>query len=545
VPAAATLVGLALLLALVRTARTARTLAAGIPLLAGLVAVAVAGGSVLPFAARPYDVRELVSPPPPKPLSGVSPLDQVSAWLQNPYRQLFTVRSPTESNWRLAVLDRFDGVTWTSGAGYLPTGGRVPALATGAARDARAVVEQEFTLQKLPGPWLPAADRPERVTGKGLMVDPATGVLASTAPDREGATYRVTSGVRRFTATELREAVPANDPAALALPAGPDGGTPPQRAVFGSIARKATAGATSPMQQAVRLATYLRKLADYDVNSPPGHSYRSIQFFLTEARKGTTEQFAASFALLARSLGLPSRVVVGFGPGKSRGGVRQVLAGDVLAWSEVEFKGIGWVPFYPTPARSHAGRSGDVAEGVSKEQQEIEQAVSTDTAKPAPSPSKPAPAPKAAGSGKGVAWLPIAGLAAAVLLGGYLLGVLVLPPLRRLRRRRAADPRARVSGAWLQTLVRLRAAGVPAATGLLTAGEVASMGVAALGSHAYEPLTALANLANHTRFGDGVVDTTAADTAWRHFAGIDALVRRKVAAPRRALRRLAPSSLLH
>lgn len=590
-PSAAIVVGLALVLALVRAARSVRTIAAGVPLLACLVLVAVAAGSVLPFAAKPYDVRQLVAQPPPRPLGGVSPLDQVSAWLQNPYRQLFTVRSTAEANWRLAVLDRFDGVTWTSSAGYLPTGGRVPGDGNTGARD---VVEQQFTLQKLAGPWLPAADRPQQVsftgpaadrtndtaptegtapttdpvsstepttnsaTGTeptaapttGLMADPATGMLArtATATAREGATYRVTSGIRRYSAAELREAVPAADQAALALPNGPDGRTAPQRARLATIARKATAGATSPMQQAVRLAAYLRKHAGYDVNSPPGHSYRSIEFFLTEAKTGTTEQFAASYALLARSLGLPSRVVVGFGPGKSQGGgVRQVLAGDVLAWAEVEFKGIGWVPFYPTPARSHAGESGDVAEGVSKQRQEVEQEISSENTKPGPTPTphKPTqkPSPLRDRNETGVAWLPIAGAVLGGLLGGYLLAVTVLPPLRR-RRRRAGDPRARVAGAWRQTVVRLRAAGVPASSGVLTAQEVATLGVTALGAHAHEPLTGLADLANLTRFGDAPVDQAAADTAWRHYADVDVLVRKKVAVPRRLAHRLAPGSLL-
>ena len=597
-PSAAILVGLALVLALIRAGRSARTIVAGVPLLACLVLVAVAAGSVLPFAAKPYDVRQLVAQPPARPLAGVSPLDQVSAWLQNPYRQLFTVRSTAEANWRLAVLDRFDGVTWSSSAGYLPTGGRVPGDDNTGARD---VVEQQFTLQKLAGPWLPAADRPQQVsftahsadqatgtapttdptngaapttdptngaapptdptndaapttgagptTGSttGLMADPATGMLASAATAREGATYRVISGIRRYSAAELREAVPAADQAALALPNGPDGRTAPQRARLATIARKATTGATSPMQQAVRLASYLRKHADYDVNSPPGHSYRSIQFFLTEAKKGTTEQFAASYALLARSLGLPSRVVVGFGPGKSQGGgVRQVLAGDVLAWAEVEFKGIGWVPFYPTPARSHAGESGDVAEGVSKQRQEVEQEISSENAEPAPTPTPRRPTPKPSPHKKEtrIAWLSVAGAVAGGLLGGYLLAVTVLPPLRRRRRRRAGDPRARVAGAWRQTVVRLRAAGVPASSGVLTAREVATLGVTALGAHAYEPLTGLADLANLTRFGDAPVDQAAAETAWRHYADVDVLVRRKVAIPRRLARRLGPGSLL-
>jgi hypothetical protein len=572
-PTVPVLVGLVLALALARGARSFRAIGAGVPLLACLVAVAVAVGSLLPFASTPYDVRQLVAQPPQRPLSGVSPLDQVSAWLQNPYRELFTVKSTAEANWRLAVLDRFDGVTWTASAGYLPTGGRVPGEAGPGARD---VVEQQITLQKLSGPWLPAADRPQQVTGlaptdfttgsgstdfttgsgstagsapsTGLMADPVTGGLALAGSEREGVSYRVVSGIRRYSAAELREAVPAADPAALALPNGPDGRTPPQRAKLSDLARKATAGATNPMQQAVRLAAYLRKLAVYDVNSPPGHSYRSIQFFLTTAKKGTTEQFAASYAMLARSLGLPSRVVVGFGPGKSQGGgVRQVLAGDVLAWAEVEFKGLGWVPFYPTPARSHAGGSSDVAEGASKQRQEMEQELNSDDAEPAAKPAatrKPTPnTPRRQSHGMGFGWLPLVGAGVAGLVGVYVLAVSILPPLRRMRRRRGA-PGARVAGAWRQTVVRLRAAGVPASSDVLTAREVASLGVTVLGSHAYEPLTGLADLANLTRFGDAPVDQGAADTAWRHYAAVDVLVRRKVAIPRRLVRRLSPGSLV-
>ena len=93
-------------------------------------------------------------------------------------------------------------------------------------------------------------------------------------------------------------------------------------------------------------------------------------------------------------------------------------------------------------------------------------------------------------------------------------------------------------------MIRLRAAGVPASSSVLTAREVAALGVTALGAHANEPLTELADLANLTRFGDVPVDQAAADTAWRHYANIDVLVRRKVAIPRRLAHRLAPGSLL-
>jgi transglutaminase-like putative cysteine protease len=543
VPYAAVFAGVALLLALVRSARSLGTVLAGVPLLAGLVLAAVVVAPVLPMAERPYDVRQLVEQPPPKPIDGVSALDQVSAWLQNPQRELFTVGTTSEANLRLAVLDTFDGVTWTSNAGFVPTGGRVPG-----AEGTREGGVQRFTLQKLTGPWLPAADRPVRATGPGMVVDPATGMLAS-ARAAEGLTYEVTSGIRRYSGAELREAVPAADPAALRLPDGPDGRPPPQRARLGEIARKATAGARSPTQQAARLAAYLRKHAVNDVNSAPGHGYRSIEFFLTESRRGTTEQFAASFALLARAIGLPSRIVVGFRPGaapESAGGARQVRAGDVLAWAEVEFEGIGWVPFYPTPSRTRSGGGGDVAEGEPKQAREIEQAINSDTAQPKPTPTSsrpatPRPEPRTGSSAGPLTWA----LAAAGALVAYLLAVLIVPPLRRARRRRAGTPAARVGGAWRQTVGRLRGAGIAVSSGALTAREVAYVAESVLGGAAREPLTVLADLANLATFGgEPPVDQADAELAWRSFAAVDVLVRRRVGAGARLVRRLSPAALL-
>ncbi|MGR6922182.1 DUF3488 and transglutaminase-like domain-containing protein [[Actinomadura] parvosata] len=604
VPYAAVFAGLVLLLALVRSGRSLGSLAAGVPMLAVLVLVGVLVGPVLPVAGRPYDVRELVEQPPPRPMSGVSALDQVSAWLQNPQRELFTVSTTSEANLRLAVLDTFDGVSWTSSAGFVPTGGRVPegpgerdtAGQQDTADDRRDIVEQRFTLQKLPGPWLPAADRPLRATGPGLVVDPATGALAGTRA-REGMTYQVTSGIRRYTAEELRDATPAADPAALRLPDGPDGRTPPQRARLRDLARRATAGARNPAQQAARLAAYLRKLAVNDVNAPPGHGYRSIEFFLTESKRGTTEQFAASFALLARSIGLPTRIVVGFRPGDppaappkgptgaaisgatSRaadgpagdatggaagaaggaagavaggaasavvgGGVRQVRGGDVLAWAEVAFDGIGWVPFYPTPSRTRAGEGGDVAEGAPKQAREIEQAINSDSSEPKPAKtptgrSTPTPQPQPGSGGSMLLWLVVP----AGLVVFYLVAVAVVPAVRRVRARRAASPGARVAGAWRQTVARLRRAGVAVSSGALTAREVASRAEAELGPEAREPLTVLADLANLTTFGAAPVDHADADLAWRQHAAVDALVRRRVPVTRRLVRRLSPLSLL-
>ena len=69
-----------------------------------------------------------------------------------------------------------------------------------------------------------------------------------------------------------------------------------------------------------------------------------------QTRRGLCEQFASTFAVMARTLGIPSRVAVGFTPGELNGdGSYSVFGKNAHAWPEVWFDGIGWVDFEPTP----------------------------------------------------------------------------------------------------------------------------------------------------------------------------------------------------
>ena len=73
-----------------------------------------------------------------------------------------------------------------------------------------------------------------------------------------------------------------------------------------------------------------------------------------EVREGYCIHFASAFALMARTLGMPSRIVVGYLPGTAttdaidRDTVYAVSSSQLHAWPEVLFDGIGWVPFEPT-----------------------------------------------------------------------------------------------------------------------------------------------------------------------------------------------------
>ena len=94
-----------------------------------------------------------------------------------------------------------------------------------------------------------------------------------------------------------------------------------------------------------------RRCASDAVPSRAGHGAdRMIELLERPQMIGDEEQYASAFALMARSLGYPARVVMGFAPEVAEGGGSVTVTGDdVTAWVEVAFDGVGWVPFDPTP----------------------------------------------------------------------------------------------------------------------------------------------------------------------------------------------------
>ncbi|MGW6503184.1 DUF3488 and transglutaminase-like domain-containing protein [Nonomuraea angiospora] len=509
-PVAGALFVLIAALALLRDDRSPLWLPAGLPAAAALAAVALAVGPLLPIAAQPYNPRQDADLPPPRRVDSVSPLDRVSAWLQIPDRELFTVKADKPLNWRLAVLDRYDGVRWTSGARFQPTGGRVPEAGWTGEAD---VVRQKVTFDGLPGTWLPAAERPERVDGvRGLVVDPESGALLAGAKPAKGFSYEVTSKVPRPSKQELLDATPAVDPGLIAFPAGP------QQRLFRKLAQEATKGATAPITRAYRLQKYLRTNASYDVTAPPGHSLKGLEFFLQTTHRGTSEQFATTFALMARTLGLPSRVVVGFRPGQASGGIYHVKSGHVMVWAEIKFDRLGWRPFYPTPGRSGAKDDHDVVSSAIEESEELEGEF-TQGGSDRPKTSQP----QATGNGEepssGPAiWL-IASVAGGALLVAYAGVVVALPWWRRRERRRAEGPGQRVLGAWQQTCDDLGLGGQYALTATdVVAGQAGSGDIS---TH----LQPLAEISNIVRYAPDAVTEDAAAAAWQRSDAIRRAVR--------------------
>jgi hypothetical protein len=121
-----------------------------------------------------------------------------------------------------------------------------------------------------------------------------------------------------------------------------------------ALARRFVAGTYTPYDQAIALQDHLRVGYAYYQEARPGHSNADLEYFLFRSLHGYCEQFAGAFAAMARSLGLPARVAVGFTPGTydPDAGVWRVTTKEAHAWPELYLEGLGWVPFEPTPGRA-------------------------------------------------------------------------------------------------------------------------------------------------------------------------------------------------
>ena len=112
------------------------------------------------------------------------------------------------------------------------------------------------------------------------------------------------------------------------------------------------AGARTPYDQAAAIEAYLRDSRNFeyslDARTPDG--FDPIDYFLFTSHKGYCEFFATAMGDMLRSLGIPTRLVNGFGKGTFDTTVNAfvVRGEDAHTWVEVYFPNYGWIPFEPT-----------------------------------------------------------------------------------------------------------------------------------------------------------------------------------------------------
>ncbi len=318
-----------------------------------LVAVAVVGPLLPGATADPvFDVKDIGNAGGPR--ITVSPLVDIRQRLvDNRENVVFTVRSPVHAYWRLTALDEFDGRAWRSSKRFEEVQGDLPQDELG--RDASfRTVNQTFTISNLAQIWLPAAYEAQQVlqADRPVRWDPSTSTLIVDEETSLNMTYNVVSSMPVHSAEELRLArgripeVIANE--YLTLPRDfPD--------EVRQLATSVTSGADTEYDQALALQNYFRSNYTYSTEVTGGQDIDAIEEFLfSEIKQGYCEQFAGSFAAMARSIGLPARVAVGFtlgDPNPEQPDLFVVKGRHSHAWPEVYIAGVGWVLFEPTPGR--------------------------------------------------------------------------------------------------------------------------------------------------------------------------------------------------
>jgi transglutaminase-like putative cysteine protease len=487
----------------------------------------------------------------------VTPLVDIRDRLkESPPQELFTVQSDHPSYWRIAGLDQFDGNVW----GIAETQSEsIDALDRARPSTGTVVpINARFNTTALGGPWVPVPYQPTSVDLAGARVLPSSDTVIIRRTSAINATYDVTSEDPAPTPRELATAQVATDPAATAdlrLP----GGFPDR---VRALAQLVTRGARGQYAQALALQTFLRSGGGftYSLSVPKGHSDQALVDFLFVSKAGFCEQFSSAFAAMARAIGLPTRVAVGFTTGVAdNSGVYHVTSREAHAWPEVDFAGIGWLRFEPTPGRSDPtpGNYTGTADATPLPTAPTPRDSQNTTAPAAPGPTVSQPSLRdpnlQTGSGQiatkrstASVVLRFIAVTLAVIVGGALLIALTiigLKALRRYRRRHASTSRARVTGAWDEALERLAEARIhrrPSSTPVEFAMREAPAGGA---GDAGPSLLALAHLTTGALYAPDDPEPEVADDAWTKVRELETAMRRHTAARARVRRRLDPRVL--
>ena len=472
----------------------------------------------------------------------VSPLVQVrSRLVELSDRELFTVEVLQDERqyWRLTSLDEFDGNGWGARSDYADASG--PLAGTIDPATAGAAIVQTVSLSGLGNSYLPVAFEPRRVIDDGgvaLEYETASGSLikarqaALSGPSRF--TYSAESVVPAIADPDRLRNVDTSalDPDFLAFNTQlPDDA----RQVVLSEAQRVTAGSRSDYHRALLLQDYFRLDGGfrYDLQVHSDHGTDSLEEFLFDVRAGYCQQFATAYAAMARSVGLPTRVAVGFtwgewDPARGEQGAYVVRGKHAHAWPEVYFAGTGWVRFEPTPGRGAPGdfaitghvanqaglqpsgelgasQPDDASSGVSGDAAGsgfagLRSPLDQDAASGSDAAERSAASSDSAGLfGQGVPRLVAVGVlvlaAAALVLGS-------VPVLRRLGRRQvrarlANDPAGLIEEWWGDAVEALALAGLAPRT-FETPLELARRVVATRGE--VGPVSELATLVTHGRY---------------------------------------------
>lgn len=302
--------------------------------------------------------------------NGLNPMISLGNSLRSPSgdgRITYATNATTPLYLRSVTVDRFDGESWSpddrestrrAGPGRMDVGHEI--LAPEQVRQITAVNTGDFTSPYLPAPYAPEAVN--GLTGRWSW-DPATLTIKGTDTNSKNQQYLVVSSSPKLT-TEL-----LNESSAPVQGVPEEFIRPPANVpdIVRATADSVTQNSGTAYAKAMAIQRYLRA-GDftYSLESPvkggyDGNGLSVLADFLTQ-KSGYCIHFASAMAVMARVEGIPSRIAVGYAPGRLTGATVSVAgqgalpefevdARDAHAWPELYFQGLGWVAFEPTPSR--------------------------------------------------------------------------------------------------------------------------------------------------------------------------------------------------
>ena len=362
---------------------------------------------------------------------------------------------PEGARLRLAAMDVYDGTTFTMspagthpGDGYLSVGTRMPAFDV---PDGSAAAQMTISSSGLLGPWVPTTGAVTALTftggdaaaqQDGLHLDRWAQALLTTGPTAS-MTYSLDTMVTPDWSDGQLQGVDAPPPR------GEDRHVPQ---AVSDLATRVAGSEQTPLGRARAIERYLTTNGYYSnedtAASRPGHRSDRLQRMLeADQLIGDDEQYAALMALMLHSLGVNARVVMGLYP--PGGGQSATLhGGDVHAWVEVEFDGVGWQTFDPTPPYDQTPQTEVTKPRSVPQPQVLQPPEPPDAPIELPPSTSDKPAGQQNDEGRSLPWGIIGAVGAGLLLlVGPVVLIVAAKALRRRRRRRAEPARA-LTGSW-------------------------------------------------------------------------------------------------
>ncbi len=442
--------------ALIRSGVSAAVIGLGTALV--MAVIGTAGLRDVPFALRDELQRTVISVEESTPLASVKSGQVAEA--ASPVFEISVAGLGDDDAINyipVAVLDSYDGAVFASATAFTPAGAVLPDRQESASTPTGPMLRQTVRLLvDYPFRSLPRTGDVREISDADLLWNASTGTIASLDPIDEY-TIVVQLNNRRLDEQATLGSIPATIWQSTNLP---DQDDILVGAIDGFIATSLTPGPVSVEQLLELEAVFRSEEFGYNENAPGGHSLAAIADFVRAEdgpranHVGFAEQSAAAYAITARRLGVPARVVVGYAlPSPLTSAAPSVVVSEDLihSWAEV-WTEQGWARVDPT------NKANAVSDTTPRQPVTSTQSGASDTA-PLDEVAPPVLAPEltddAVVASRSLWWL------AVFLLIPLVGGVVVAKRVRSRRRRARTDPNDRALGAWIELRDRLVDLGHP------------------------------------------------------------------------------------